>query len=54
MQRKRTGTIDLGNLPQSMRVLDVGKNAISGTIRVPHGIHIRLNGNDEVTVERIE
>ncbi|KNH06774.1 leucine-rich repeat protein [Perkinsela sp. CCAP 1560/4] len=53
-ENRFSGTIDLGNLPQSMRVLDVGKNAISGTIRVPYGIHIRLNGNDELTVERIE
>ncbi|KNH08685.1 hypothetical protein XU18_0848 [Perkinsela sp. CCAP 1560/4] len=49
-----SGTIDFGNLPQSMRVLDIRKNAISGTVLVPHGIDIRFDGNDELTVERIE
>ena len=49
-----SGTIDLGNLPKSMKYLDVGKNLISGTVRVPHGIDIRFEGNDELTVERIE
>ena len=49
-----SGTVNLGNLPESMRVLDIRKNAISGAVRVPHGIDIRLDGNDELTVERIE
>ena len=53
-ENRFSGTVDLGNLPESMRVLDVGKNAISGTVRVPNGIDIRLDGNDELTVERIE
>ena len=53
-ENRFSGTIDLGNLPESMRVLDVEKNAISGTIRLPHGIVVRFDGNDELTVERIE
>ena len=53
-ENRFSGTIDFGNLPQSMRVLDIRKNAISGTIRAPNGIDIRLHGNDELTVERIE
>ena len=53
-ENRFSGTIDFGNLPHSMRVLDIRKNAISGTIRAPNGIDIRLNGNDELTVERIE
>ena len=53
-ENRFSGTIDLGNLPKSMKYLDVGNNALSGTVRVPHGIHIRFQGNDELTVERIE
>ena len=53
-ENRFSGTIDFGNLPESMWDLDVKKNAISGTIRLPHGIVIRFDGNDELTVERIE
>ena len=53
-ENRFSGTIDFGNLPESMGDLDAKKNAISGTIRLPHGIVIRFDGNDELTVERIE
>ena len=53
-ENRFSGTIDLGNLPESMEDLDVKKNALSGTVRVPHGIDICLDGNEELTVERIE
>ena len=49
-----SGTIDLGNLPESMMFLDVRTNALSGTVRVPHGLMAILDGNEELTVERIE
>ncbi|KNH07798.1 leucine-rich repeat protein [Perkinsela sp. CCAP 1560/4] len=52
-ENRFSGTIDLGNMPESM-ALDVRKNTLSGTVRVPHGVEIRLDGNDELIVERIE
>ncbi|KNH07232.1 hypothetical protein XU18_2095 [Perkinsela sp. CCAP 1560/4] len=53
-ENRFSGTIDLGNLPESM-VLDVRQNTLSGTVRVPqHGLIVVLEGNDELTVERIE
>ena len=30
------------------------QNALSGTVRVPHGLMASLDGNDELSVERIE
>ena len=49
-----SGTIDLGNLPDSMVILNVRNNALSGTVRVPYVRDILSDGNDELTVERIE
>ena len=53
-ENRFSGTIDVGNLPESIRSLNVRHNLLSGIVRVPHGIHIRLDGNDELTVDRIE
>ena len=49
-----SGTVDLGNLPESIKSLYVGKNILSGTVRVPHGIRAVFDGNEQLTVERIE
>ena len=49
-----SGTIDLGNLPESMTFLDVKNNALSGTVRVPHGLSGFFGENNELTVERVE
>ena len=49
-----SGTIDSGNLPESMMYLDVRNNDISGTVRVPHGVTSGFDGNEQLTVERIE
>ena len=32
-------TIDLGNLPDSIKALDVTTNALSGTVRVPEQMY---------------
>ena len=53
-ENRFSGTIDLGNLPESMHILHVENNALSGTVRVPHGLMAILDGNDELSVERIE
>ena len=53
-ENRFSGTIDVGNLPESIWCLNVRHNLLSGIVRVPHGIHIRLDGNDELTVDRIE
>ena len=37
-----------------MTFVNVTNNALSGTVRVPHGLRAFLDGNDELTVERIE
>ena len=53
-ENRFSGTVDLGNLPESMMYLDVKTNALKGTLRVPHSEGLFLDGNDELTVERIE
>ena len=53
-ENRFSGTIDLRNLPKSMTFLSVRNNALSGTVRVPRGFLSYFDGNDELTVERIE
>ena len=53
-ENRFSGTIDLGNLPKSMTFVNFRNNALNGTVRVPHGLRAILEGNDDLTVERIE
>ncbi|KNH07879.1 hypothetical protein XU18_1511 [Perkinsela sp. CCAP 1560/4] len=47
-------TIDLWNQPKSMKHLDVSKNALSGTVRVPFDqICSVFEGNENLTGERL-
>ena len=57
-----SGTIDLGNLPESMKVLSVRENALGGTVRVPEQMYRKFNedlgaccfaGNNDLIVERV-
>ena len=53
-ENRFSGTIDLGNLPKSMTFVNFRNNAFSGTVRVPPGLRAILDGNEKLTVERIE
>ena len=53
-ENRFSGTIDLGNLPESIVALDVSKNTLSGTVRVPQGPYIFYGGNEQLTVEHFE
>ena len=53
-ENRFSGTVDLGNLPESINSLNVGKNILSGTVRVPHGVRAVFDGNEQLIVERIE
>ena len=58
-ENRFSGTIDLGNLPESMERFDVTKNALSGTVRVPKQVYrkgdrsFRFGGNMNLIVERV-
>ena len=46
--------VRIGNLPESIKALDVRTNALSGTVRVPDGFALYSEENEQLTVERIE
>ena len=54
LDNRFSGTVDLRNLPESIKSLYVGKNILSGTVRVPHGVRAVFDGNEHLTVERIQ
>ena len=56
------GTVDLGNLPESIKSLNVRKNTLSGTVRVPEHVYRKFDRklgvwwfeeNNELTVELV-